>query len=64
MVEGKSEQAEQMAQGVAAPAVDLIRLAEHHELAVVAERALAAALEGGDDWPVEIGVSAAMVAAK
>jgi hypothetical protein len=64
VVEGKSEQAEQTAQGVPAPAVDLIRLAESHQLAVVAKRALTPALERGDERPVEVGVSAAMVAVK
>ena len=64
MVDGKSEQAEQTAQGVPAPAVDLIRLAERRQLTVVAKRALAPALEGGYERPVEVGIGAAMVAAK
>jgi hypothetical protein len=64
VVNGKSEQAEQTAQGVPAPAVDFVRLAERRQLAVVAERALTPALEGGYERPVEIGISAAMVAAK
>jgi hypothetical protein len=64
VVEGKSEQAEQTAQGIPAPAIDFIRLAERRQLAVVAKRALAPALEGGYERPVEVGIGAAMVAAK
>jgi hypothetical protein len=64
VVNRKSEQSEQTAQGVPAPAVDFVRLAKRRQLAVVAERALTPGLEGGYERPVEMGISAAMVAAK
>jgi len=64
VVEGKSEQAEQTAQGVPAPAVDFVRLAELLQLTIVAKRALAPALESGYERPVEIGIGAAIVAVK
>jgi hypothetical protein len=62
VVEGKSKNAKQAAQRVAARAVDFILPAEYIQLAVVAKRTLTPALEDGDERPVESRIFAAVAA--
>jgi hypothetical protein len=65
VVDGKSKQDKQTADGVGSPAVDSIcLLAAYRQLTVVAQRALTPALENGKDRPVKVRSCPAMVAAK